>query len=50
MLNVDKKYFAYRVSSITESASVLVLLHLFDVEEVLGIKGDACAGHRNVLI
>lgn len=27
-----------------------VLLYLFDVEEVLSIKGDAGAGHRNVLI
>lgn len=25
-------------------------LYLFDVEEVLGIKGDAGAGHRNILI
>lgn len=30
--------------------SVPVLLHLLDVEEVLGIKGDAGAGHRDVLI
>lgn len=25
-------------------------LYLFDVEEVLGIKGDGSAGHRNILI
>lgn len=25
-------------------------LYLFDVKEVLGVKGDAGAGHRNVLI
>ena len=25
-------------------------LYLFDVEEVLGIKGDGGAGHRNILI
>lgn len=25
-------------------------LHLFDVEEVLGIKGDAGAGHGDVLV
>lgn len=25
-------------------------VYLFDVEEVLGIKGDGSAGHRNVLI
>lgn len=30
--------------------SVPVLLHLFDVEEVLGIKGDAGPGHRDVLV
>lgn len=29
---------------------VPVFLYLFDVEEVLGIKGDAGAGHRNILI
>lgn len=29
---------------------VPVLLYLFDVEEVLSIKGDAGAGDRNVLI
>lgn len=27
-----------------------VWLYLFDVKEVLGVKGDAGAGHRNVLI
>lgn len=29
---------------------IVLELYLFDVEEVLGVKGDGSAGHRNVLI
>ena len=29
---------------------VLSVFHLFDVEEVLGIKGDTSPGHRDVFI